>query len=427
MSDRPPAARSAAPTGKPSAHAASDRRADRLVAAAARQIAEHGLAAASARSVAAAAGTAASAINYNFGGIERLLSLAVESGAAETSDWLDARRRELAALPRSADGAAYALEHIVRQWTQGARPLALLYQERLALSPSLGGAHWTALWRDFWLEVSAGFGLGETEGRLMHLFFESEGLYHLSTWSPALEGAALRDLAGHFGAVWLGASPPPALGALALAEESAGVQAGGTLTPAAARIAVAAAAVAESGLGALTHRAVAAQAGVTTGAVTHHFRTVEELTAGAIRGQVLALTPDGDAMPPRAVEESRSREEFVNVVRPHTLRDAPAGPALARRNLFLAAVRRPEQASCAAVIRFAYGGTSRRGLASVIDLPAETLALRSAVLSRILSAIWYATSADETPAASRARVFEAICARAFAGGQPAQAGSSRRR
>jgi len=426
MFDRSPAARSAPTAAKSSVHGAGDRRADRLVAAAAQQISEHGLAAASARSVAAAAGTAASAINYNFGGIERLLSLAFDAGAAETAAWLDARRRELAALPRSPEGAVYALEHIVREWTQAARPLALLYQERLAISPSTGGVAWTALWRDFWLEVSAGFGLGETDGRLMHLFFESEALYHLSTWSPALEGAALRELTAHFGAVWLGAAAPPPLGALVLAEARAGAQGGGALTPAAARIAVAAAAVAESGLGALTHRAVAAQAGVTTGAVTHHFRTVEELTAGAISGQLLALTPDGEPAP-RAVEESRTPEAFAAAIRPHTLRDAPAGPALARRNLFLAAVRRPEQARCAAVIRFAYGGTSRRGLARVIDLPSETLALRGAVLSRILSAIWYATSADAAPAASRAQIFDAICARAFAPAPGGEPGSSRRR
>jgi len=413
MPTRPPPAPSAVPSAKPSAHAAGDSRADRLVTAAARQISEHGLAAASARSVAAVAGTAASAINYNFGGIERLLSLAFEAGASHTADWLDARRGELAALPRSADGAVYALEHVVREWTQGARPLALLYQERLAVSPSRGGARWTALWRDFWLETAADFGLRETEGRLMHLFFESEGLHHLSTWSPALEGAALHELVGHFGEVWLGASPSSPIGALSLAEQSAGVQAGGALTPAAARIAVAAATVAEGGLGALTHRAVAAQAGVTTGAVTHHFRTVEELTAGAIRGQVLALEPPPGDAGARSVEDSRSSEEFVQAIRPHTLRDAPAGPARARRNLFLAAVRRPEQASCAAVIRFAYGGTSRRGLQGVIDLPPETLALRGAVLSRILSSIWYATSADPAPETSRTQAFDAICARAF--------------
>lgn len=415
MSSRPPAARPAAPSGKSSVHAAGDSRADRLVAAAARQISEHGLAGASARSVAAAAGAAASAINYNFGGIERLLSLAFEAGAAQTADWLDARRHELAALPRSPDGAVYGLEHVIRTWTQGARPLALLYQERLAVSPAHGGAPWTGLWRDFWLEAAAGFGLGEMQGRLMHLFFESEALYHLSSWSPALEGAVLRDLVEHFGAVWLGAAPAASVGALPLAELTAGAQLTGALTPAAERIAVAAAKVAESGLGALTHRAVAAQAGVTTGAVTHHFRTVEELTAGAIRGQVLALTPDGMSAPPRSVEASRSREEFVDTIRPHTLRDAPAGPALARRNLFLAAVRRPEQAGCAAVIRFAHGGTTRRGLAGLLDLPAPVVSLRAAVLSRILSAIWFATSTETAPGAVRAQTFEAIAERIFAG------------
>lgn len=414
MSDRPPAARSAARSAISAAGREAESRSSRLVAAAAQQISDHGMAAASARAVAAAAGTAASAINYNFGGLERLLSLAFEHGAARTGEWLEARRREIRALPRSPDGAVRALEHVVRAWTVGARPLALLYQERMALAPAHGGGPWTALWRDFWLETAAAFGLGQVEGRLMHLFFESEGLYHLSTWSPALEDAALRELVDHFGAVWLGASPARSIGALAQAERSAGALAYGEVSPAALRIAVAAAAVVEGGLGALTHRAVAAQAGVTTGAVTHHYRTVEELTAGAIRGQVLALTPEGEAAP-RSVEASRTPAEFLATIRPHALRDVPQGPAVARRNLFLAAVRRPEQAGCAAVIRFAFGGTSRRGLQGLLELPAEALSLRAAVLSRMLAAIWFATSPDPAPEQLRERLFEAIGAGCFAG------------
>ncbi|CAN7214389.1 TetR family transcriptional regulator [Phenylobacterium sp. LjRoot219] len=413
MSSRPSAARAAASSTKTPEVGEAASRAERLVAAAALQISEHGLAAASARSVAATAGASASAINYNFGGIERLLSLAFEQGTARTAAWLEARRQELDALPRTPDGAVRALEHVVREWTLGARPLALLYQERRAVAPAHGGGPWTALWRDFWLATADDFGLDAAQGRLMQLFFESEGLYHLSAWSPALEGAVLRELADHFGAVWLGASPMPAIGALAQAERSAGALTYGTLTPAAARIAVAAAATAEAGLGGLTHRAVAARAGVTTGAVTHHFRTIEELTAGAIRGQVLALTPPDGEAGTRSVEDSRSREEFIATIRPHTLRDGPAGPALARRNLFLAAVRRPEQAACAAVIRFAHGGTTRRGLQGLLDLPPEVLSLRAAVLSRLLSAIWYATAADPAPVETRARLFEAISARAF--------------
>ena len=389
-------------------------RANRLVAAAEQLISEGGVAAASARSVAVRAGAAASAINYNFGGIERLLSTAFERGRRRTETWLEARRREIAALPASSDGVVRALEYVVREWTVGARPLALLYQEALAAG---SGAPWTALWRDFWLEAAAGFGLGEIEGRLMHLFFESEGLYHLSTWSPALETAALRELADHFGAVWLGASPGGVVGALALAERSAGAHAYSALAPAAARIAVAAAGVAEGGLGELTHRAVAARAGVTTGAITHHFRTIEELVAGAIRGQVLAISPaDGVGVEPgeQTGEAALSAEDFLGAMRFHATADQPGGPALRRRNLFLAAVRRPELAGCAAVIRFAHGGNTRRALERLVDLPADALSLQAGVMSRFSAALWFATIADAEPQESRERLFAAIAARCFA-------------
>ncbi|MDB5445041.1 MAG: hypothetical protein JWQ97_358, partial [Phenylobacterium sp.] len=211
---------------------------DRLVLAAAQQIAERGAAGASARSVAAAAGVAASAVNYNFGNVERLFSSVFDFGAALTAEWLQARSAELLMLPRTRDGAVQALEFLVEAWTRDARALALLYQECLAVTPGRGpGAAWTGIWRDFWVRTGAAFGLSELEGRILHLFFESESLYHLSGWSRALEGAALRELCTHLGAVWLGAGETPPIGALQLAEQSAGARPFGSLAPAALRIA----------------------------------------------------------------------------------------------------------------------------------------------------------------------------------------------
>lgn len=391
----------------------TDDRPARLAAVAAQQISEQGMAATSARSVAAAAGAAPSAINYNFGTLERLFSTAFAHGASRTGEWLAARSRELSALPRSPDGAVRAVEYIVVEWTRGARPLALLYQECLAASPGEGaGAAWTALWRDFWLSTAETFGLGEVEGRLMHLFFESEGLYHLSGWSPALETAALGELADHFGAVWLGSAPRAPIGALALAERSAGVLASGSIAPSAIRIAEAAAEVVEGGLGGLTHRAVAARAGVTTGAVTHHFRTIEDLVAGAIRGQVLALAPRADAprtSPP--VEQVGSLDGFLEALRFHASGDQPVAPSIGRRHPFLAAVRRPELAGAGAVIRFAHGSTARDAIGRFFEPQPGTLELYAGTVSRLSSAIWYACSADEAPRESRERLIGEIEAR----------------
>lgn len=408
---RPPLVQPRSTPDSSAAIEGGDARPARLVAAAAQQISDYGIAAASARSVAAAAGAAPSAINYNFGSIERLLSRAFDQGAARTADWLEARSHELRALPRSPDAAARALELVVLGWTREARPLALLYQECLAANPGEGpAAAWTALWRDFWLRTANAFGLGEAEGRLMHIIFESEGLYHLSTWSPALEAAALRELTDHFGAVWLGAAARAPIGALALAEESAGVLATGSIAPGALRIAEAAAEVIEGGLGRLTHRAVAARAGVTTGAVTHHFRSIPDLVAGAIRGQVMALAPrEADNAP--AVERIGAAAGFLEALRYYATTDEPVAPSARRRIPFLAAVRRPDLAGAGAVIRFAHGGTARDAVSRFFDPPRGTLRLYAGLLSRLSSAIWFACSADEQPRGSREWLIDEIQAR----------------
>ncbi|MDR3506293.1 MAG: TetR family transcriptional regulator [Caulobacteraceae bacterium] len=382
-----------------------------MILAAADLIAQNGLEAASARAVAAAAGTAPSAINYNFGALEQLLSQAFTRGAARTAAWIEAREIELLALPRTPASAALALEFALTAWTREARPLALLYQEGLAaMAGQEPVAGWTRLWRDLWLRLAEAFGLSPTDGRLMHFFFESEALYHLSVWSPALDQAALRETSGHFATLWLGAPSSPILGALTTAERAAGTRAVGSIAPAAARITEAAAQVIEAGgLGALTHRAVAARAGVTTGAVTHHFRTIEGLVAGAIRGQValMSQTLDYDLGP-----DHRSVEQLETVA---TLKEAlgrVAGDgaemetASARRHLFLAALRRPDMASAGAVIRYAHGGTVRDALGRIFHIELPDLPLHAGVLSRLLAAHRLATSADT----DRARLRQALVA-----------------
>jgi AcrR family transcriptional regulator len=380
-----------------------DSRADRFVAVAALQISEQGVAETSARTLAAAAGASPSAINYNFGSVERLLSRAFEHGAALTADWLVAREDELLALPRSPEGAVRALEHLLTQWTGAARPLALLYQEQLA-APGLGPAGWTALWRDFWLRIAAAFGLETIQGRLLHLFFESEALYHLSRWSPALEAAALRELTEHFGTVFLGAAPAAPLGALALAEQDARARPSDAAAPTAIRIMEAAAEVVEEGLSHLTHRSVAARAGLTTGAVTHYFRTVEDLVAAAIRGQMLAMDHsaiDGQAVVPVVERFPTAAALFAAARVPETTVQQDLGPTFRRRNLFLATVRRPDLASSGAVIRFAYGGNARDVLNRLFEIPPEMLSLHGGVLSRLLSSLWFACAVDAEPAAAQ--------------------------
>lgn len=387
---------------------------DRLIAAAAQQIATRGLAAASSRSVAQEAGAAASAINYKFGGIERLFCLVFEHGARWSQPWMAQCFEEVVALPKGPAGAALALEHVIAGWTLENRWLALLYQEGLAAMPGAGHvAAWTAAWRDFWVGVAIALDLSETEGRLLHLFFESEALYNLSTWSPALERAALREMCQHVSAVYLGASATVwPTGALDEAERASGVLREGAVPPAAEKIVEAAAEVVEtSGLSGLTHRAVALKAGVTTGSVTHHFRTMESLIAGTIRGQVNAMrrAPTGAVQPLSA--PIQTADELFQGMTDYLVTDRPWGPALRRRHLFLATLRRSDLAVSAAVIRFAHGGTTRAIVDRLFEPPPEQRALFAGTLSRMGVASWFAASADEAPRESQAAMLAEIKAR----------------
>lgn len=376
--------------------------ADRLLAAAMEQIATRGLAEASARSVAGQAGVAASAINYKFGALERLFCLAFEQGARATEAWLQAEGRAIAILPRTAAGAALALEHVIVAWTSEARGLALLYQEALAAGPGQGpAAAWTRAFRDFWRSAAQAFGLGEAEGRLLHLFFESEALFHLSTWSPVLEPAALREMCQHYAAVYLGAPSHPPTGALAAAEQALGVLREGAVPPGAAKIVEAAADLVEArGLAGLTHRAVAARAGVTTGAVTHHFRTMENLVAGLIRGQVSAMARSSEPGAPKrapSIDTPLTLEALFEQTAALVVTDRPWGPSLRRRHIFLAALRRPELHASAAVIRFAHGATTGEILERLFVMPRERRSLYAGVLSRLVGASFFAASGDAAP------------------------------
>ena len=380
----------------------------RLVAAAGFLVAQEGIAAASARAIAAQADTSASAIHYNFGNLERLLHAVVAQGVEDTGAWLVDRESEIAALPPSPDGAAWALLHVLGAWTSAARPLALTYQEAVTAWPGQGpSAAWTRLWRDFWIRTAQRFELSALDGRVLHAFFEHEALYHLSRWSTALEGAALVEMVERLATICLGAPTRPPRGAVATAERAAGARPHGSVPPSAMRIAKAAGEVVEEkGLAGLTHRAVAKHAGVTTGSVTHHFRSIEDLVAGAIRGQVQAMTEE--AAPQAAINEIATPDALFAALRFHVTADAPSSAVVRRRRLFLAALRRPELAAAGAVIRFSYGGTLRDSLGRTFALSDADLLGNASVLARLLASIWFACAGDDDPVSSRTILFDRI-------------------
>lgn len=386
----------------------------RLIAAAAQLVADGGIAAASARAIAADAGTAASAINYNFGNIERLLLAVFEQSVEETRTWQQDRMREIAALPRTPDGAAWALLHVLAAWSRDdGRRLALTYQEAVTLHLGQGvAAAWTRLWRDFWIAAAERFDLPAIDGRVLHAFFEHEALYNLSTWSPALEAAALTEMVERFAAIWLGAPARAPRAATLTAEQAAGTRPYGSVPPAAMRIAQAAAEVVEDkGLEGLTHRAVATRAGVTTGSVTHHFRSIEDLVAGAIRGQVQAMTEDAEARQAAVapdIDALLTADGLFEALRQHVTADLPSPAVIRRRRLFLAAVRRQDLKAAGAVIRFAYGGTLRDSLGRIFGFSGPDLVLQASVTARVMAAVWFACAGDDDPATARSALFDRI-------------------
>ncbi|MGH1559047.1 TetR/AcrR family transcriptional regulator [Caulobacter segnis] len=178
------------------------------------------------------------------------------------------------------------------------------------------------------------------------------------------------------------------------------------------RIAKAAAEVVEDkGLAGLTHRAVAARAGVTTGSVTHHFRSVEDLVAGAIRGQVQAMTDEAAAQAdaPSSIEAILTPDAWIAALRPHVISELPSSPLSAadasswRRSA--TGIGWPPASSSdfrtAAHCVTAWAGCSRPGRRS---------AAYASVLARLLSAIWFACAGDEDPVAGRAALFERVAA-----------------
>jgi DNA-binding transcriptional regulator YbjK len=384
---------------------------ERLLSAAAGIVAMEGLAQASARRIAAACGVAPSAVNYSFGGLDALLAAAFSEAAGRARVWAANQSEAFARLPDGPAGARAALEHLVLDWTAGERALACLHAELSACPERYpdAAATWADAWGGLFDAVSARFDLSEATADIMRALFESEAVYHLSEWAPPLERLVWREHCDRFAALWLGG--PPATAAppgLARVEALLHAQSPDPLPLAAARIAEAALGVIDrEGLEALTHRAVAAAAGLTSGAVAYHFRTAPDLVAAAALAQHARSVRDMSETPAEAADARALTREAVQ----QALRGASAPSGVRqRRALFIAAARRPDLATIAARMRFSHGGTARRLLTD-----GEARPLDASLLSRIVSALWLATANHEISAARRQAALDLV----LTAGEPA--------
>lgn len=244
------------------------------------QMADAGPAGATARSVAARAGASASAINYHFESIERLYGVAQTEAVARASLWLEQRLIDVdASRPWPFEAFPAFAAALIDHWSEG-RVLAQAEASaflQAAWGPSEDAAAWLRLWEHFWTRALPLFSLPVDQAPIVAAVLHSERLGHLVRWRPMHDRAGLEEVCVRLTARLTGeptllARPTPwREGAETLSRQAVDFP---ILAPAAGRIAEAVVqAVDEGGEAALTHRAVAAAAGVSLGAVTHHFPT----------------------------------------------------------------------------------------------------------------------------------------------------------
>lgn len=359
--------------------------------------------------IAEAAHTTPSAINYAFGGVKHLFGSVFSDAIGETRALLNGLDDEADLWPADRAFLAHALQGVIEQWVTAARDLALLYQQALAhreIAPAEVDA-WSRLWADYFGRLASRHGATHDQGALMNLLFQSEALFALSAWRPILERAALRDIVGHFTAVWLCGEPYRPSGALAVAEEAVRSPTDVPLEgPSFAMMMASVDVVAELGLAGLTHRAVATRCGVTAGAVAHYFRSAADLLAAAIRGQVVTLQLQGG--PASRLTGVASRRELADVLVAGSLSPQAVATVRARRSLFLASLGDPNHSQSGAVVRYAAGATTRTAIRAA--LPEDPLTdLHASVLSRLLSALRVAAPfADASPIDAQALAASAL-------------------
>ena len=337
-------------------------RADDLIQAFLEQMAVSGIAGATARAVAARAGTSASAIHYHFHSLEQLYGVAQQRAIGETRVWLRERLAEAAAgAPWTPAGFPAFATAVIDDWCGRKRVLAQAEAcDTVALAWWTSGtaAQWMGLWETFWATALSRFSLSADLSPVAAAVLQSERFGHLVRWRTLHDRAGLEEVCTRLTARLSGdpellARPAPWRDAAEALSQRKTVFP--PLTGAAARIAGAVvSAVDVAGEGALTHRAAALEAGLSLGAVTHHFPTRAALmTAGyaSVYEGILGSAERWGAMTARHDDLGRHILSFLEM--------GSAAPGVrAFETFFFAATRDPALADFAARVRYSRGATT---------------------------------------------------------------------
>jgi AcrR family transcriptional regulator len=335
----------------------------------------------SVRALAVSAAISPSAIYYHYDDLEHLYEAAQRVALGGAQAWCTAQSATLdrlgERLPLAPEALAPLLAALIDAWCEEQRRLAFAWREGQVLAargarfrPSAEA--WTALWRDFWADVAGRFGLSDA-AELLLFFFEGESILHLMRWNRAADRASLDETARAFvawmtgrsvgGAPWRHALKGAAQG-MALLMDAPGATAQ-EIAKAAATLLI------EGGVSAVTHRAVAASAGLTLGVVSHNCKRADDLLRLAYGEIYRSLSSGAGSRPPAATPSQVPPLETL-----------PArAQMLAVDELLLAVARGRADPELAQSLRYLRGTTSRQELSFPAGAAGELLA---AVFSSVM-------------------------------------------
>lgn len=335
----------------------------------------------SARNIATAAGLPASSIHYHFGKLGHLLGAAQQEAVGVATRWCDARWAAIGPDARSPKMLGSLLAGMIDDWCETQRLVAFACREGQLMAlrdPTCAAlaAQWEAMWHSHFARLCTQMGLGELS-TLTTWFFDGASALHLLRWRRPLDRAALGELCDGWGNWVEGrlASDGPwhAMGQADAERLITPDSPDAAIDP----LAIAAAAIlADGGVTALTHRAVAARAGMTLGMVSYRYRTSAELLQAAFHGIYHNMMPGGSAA--SDLDRQKAMAGAKN--------DVPAySDLLGSEELAVAAARRDDLQLFAARFRYLRGRSAGLRLRTIIpdDKPLSTL--DGAVFSALLS------------------------------------------
>ncbi len=328
------------------------------------------------RAILKKSGITAPSLYHRFDSLYHLYRESHEAALTLAERWLDARLEELdGETPLHPRAFAPLMAVLIHRWCHECRNLAFARFECVLETMRRDEAtdiafRWEILWRNFWQAVSERCGLadaGEATGALA----SGLSIAHLIPIRPTVDRCCIEEACRGWVDWCLGSrATENRWHEFALAAASSGN--GPIKRPAGKALPLAEAAanlLVEKGTGEVTHRGVAAAAGVSTGAVAHYFRTVDDLLCGAFAAIYWRTMPSEQAL----AEAGGSTPPPAYSVR--TLIDPPKRdwwPVIGWVEFHLALARDPALAALAPRIRYRGGHMSKRFLEAMLPPGSES-------------------------------------------------------